>query len=173
MATARRAVRQLLHYGSRPVGGGSIMVWAGISFRHRTPLIVIEGNLTAARYVDEVLSAELIPFLQQNPDIAIFQHDNARPHTARETAEYLHAEGVNVMPWPAFSPDLNPIEHMWDQLGRRVYSRPHPPQNRQQLLVALQEEWQLIPQERIRTLIRSMRRRCTVTVEARGGHIPY
>ena len=50
----------------------------------------------------------------------ILQHDNARPHTARITTQFLAQNGVNVLEWPAVSPDQNPIEHMWDELGRRV-----------------------------------------------------
>ncbi len=140
-------------------GGASVMVWAGISFRHRTPLVFIDGNLTARRYIAEVLEPELIPFLEQHQDIALFQQDNARPHIAQETMDYLHAEGVAVIPWPAFSPDLSPIEHLWDQLGQRVYQRPNPPRTRQMLVQALEGEWEQIPQDHIRRLIRSMRQR--------------
>uniref|UniRef100_UPI00358FF699 uncharacterized protein n=1 Tax=Myxine glutinosa TaxID=7769 RepID=UPI00358FF699 len=74
----------------------------------RTLLVVIEGNLTSQRYVNEVLRPYLLPFLQAHPDIALFQQDNARPHAARLTTNFLQEQGVEVMP---YSPDLNPIEH--------------------------------------------------------------
>ncbi len=78
------------------------MMWAGISFRHRTPLVVIDGNLNAERYVDEILEAHVVPFFENNADLRFFQQDNARPHSARVSCEYLHSEGVAVLPWPAF-----------------------------------------------------------------------
>ena len=84
--------------------------------------------------------------------------------------DIFNQNGVQVLPWPAFSPDLNPIEHLWDQRGKRVYSRRHPPINRQQLSVALQEESDNITQDQIQRLIRSMRRRCQATLDANAGH---
>ena len=54
-------------------GGGSVMVWGGISWRYRTPLVVIEGNLTARRYIDEVLEPVVVPFLQNHADVTLYQ----------------------------------------------------------------------------------------------------
>ena len=87
--------------------------------------------------------------------------------------DFFNQNGVQVLPWPVFSPDLNPIEHLWDQFRKRVYSRCHPPINRQQLAMALQEEWDKITQDQIQRLIRSMRRRCQATLDANGGHTRY
>ena len=116
------------------------VVWGGISWRHKTQLIVVDGILTARRYIDEILEPEVVPFLRNNGDVTLFQQENSRAHSARLTMDFFNQHGVQVLPWPAFSPDLNPIEHLWDQLGKRVYSRRHPPVNRQQLAMALQEE---------------------------------
>ena len=62
-------------------GGGSIMVWGGISHDHRTALVVIEGGLNAARYRDEVLTPQVIPYRDAHPGM-ILQQDNATCHTA-------------------------------------------------------------------------------------------
>ena len=75
------------------------------------------------------------------------------------------------MEWPAYSPDLNPIENLWDILGRKVMERR--PANRAQLVRILQDEWEELDQGLIRNLIQSMRKRCNECVEAHGGHIPY
>lgn len=106
-------------------------------------------------------------------DDCILVQDNARPHTARVFMIFLEDEGITVMDWSARSPDLNPIEHMWDMLSRRVRRRPHPPENVQNLTNALVQEWQAIPQNDIRRIIRSMSRRCQEGVNARGGHTSY
>lgn len=154
-------------------GGAGVMVWAGISGDYRTRLVVVDGNLTARRYIDEVLQLVVVPFFEEHPSVTTLQQDNARPHAARVTQDYLGAQRFDVLPWPAYSPDLSPIEHLWDQLGRRVANRDPAPLNRAELVTALEEEWANIPQDNLRRLVRSMRRRVTACVNADGGHIPY
>ncbi|GFW47318.1 transposable element Tcb2 transposase [Trichonephila clavipes] len=77
------------------------------------------------------------------------------------------------MDWPTYFPDLNPIEHLWDDLGRRFVARLHHPENTQQLKQMLIDEWALLPQEMFHQLVLSMRRRCVATIAVRGWHIPY
>ena len=101
------------------------MVWGGIMGGQKTRLIVIHGNLNAQRYINEVLNAEAIPFMQRNGPV-VFQQDKARPHIARITRARLAAANVNTMQWPAMSPDMNPIEHIWDVPSRNV-RRHHAP----------------------------------------------
>ena len=84
--------------------------------------------------------------------MGVFQHDNARPHTARHTQNILRIHNVNVLQWPARSPDLSPIEHLWDHLGRQVRER-HDVNNIRDLERALQGEWVRIPLQVIRKLI--------------------
>lgn len=143
-----------------------IMVWGAISFDSRTPLVVIRGTLTAQRYVDDILRPVLLPFLLQYPGL-VFQQDNARPHTARVAMNCLQA--CQTLPWPARSPDLSPIEHVWDMMGRRL----HLPRNVDDLVRQLERIWQEIPQETIRELYRSMPRRVAACIQARGGSTPY
>ena len=147
------------------------MVWGAISLTGRSPLVDVQGRLNAARYVEEILRPHVLPLL--NAPHAQFQQDNARPHTARLTTAFLNQHQVQVLPWPSLSPDMNPIEHLWDELDRRVRGREAAPTNHRELLEALQEEWDAIPQQDIRALIESMPRRCRQLVAARGGHTPY
>ena len=156
-----------------PYGGGSVMVWGGICGQERTPLVIVHGNLTAQRYMDNILRPVVLPFLQQQPRGVIYQHDNARAHTARIVTNFLAANNVNVLPWPARSPDMSPIEHLWDLMDHRVRQRPHSPANRQELILALQEEWRQIPRDLIRRLTFSVRRRVFACIEAFGGHTRY
>ncbi|GFW40298.1 DDE_3 domain-containing protein [Trichonephila clavipes] len=77
----------------------------------------MRGTLTGQRYVDDILRPHVGPFLNGLPE-AIFQQDNARPRTARGAQDFLcHFQ---TLPWPARSPDLSPVEHVWDQLKRQI-----------------------------------------------------
>ena len=148
-------------------GGGSLMIWGGISVRSRTELLVLNGTLTDQRYINEVLQPVVLPFVQQHH--VVLQDDNARPHRARIVQQFLQQNNVDHLDWPARSPDLSQIEHVWDFLGQRVPR----PRTLQALGAALQEEWRRIPQLQIVRLIRSMRRRCVACIDATGGHTRY
>lgn len=154
-------------------GGGSVMVWGGITREARTDLVVVAGSLTAHRYIDEILADHVIPFSVIVGNDFILMQDNARPHTARRVTQYLAEVEINTMNWPACSPDLNPIEHVWDMLGKRVKEREVAPATVDELRLALQEEWQNIPQDAIRNLIDSMDRRMQAVIRARGGNTKY
>ena len=77
------------------------------------------------------------------------------------------------MNWPARSPDINPIEHVWDILQRRISARLVQSQTRGDLTQALIEEWARIPRPVIRKLIHSFKSRCRAIIDARGGHTRY
>jgi hypothetical protein len=81
--------------------------------------------------------------------------------------DFLQDRNVSVLPWLAKSPDLNPIEHVWDLLDRRVGARANPPRNVRKLAGALVEEWDNISQQELANLVQSMRR-CTAVLNAAG-----
>ncbi len=83
------------------------------------------------------------------------------------------AENIPVLAWPAYSPDMSPIEHVWDALDRRIRQCAPVPANIQQLHTAIKEEWTNITQTTINNLINSMWRRCVALCEANGGHTKY
>ncbi len=152
-------------------GGGGVMVWAGICYGQRTQLHFIDGILNAQRYRDEILRPIVVPFIHDHH--LMLQHDNARPHVARICTQFLEAENIPVLAWSAYSPDMSPIEHVWDALDRRIRQRGPVPANIQQLRTAIEEEWTNIPQATINNLINSMWRRCVALREANGGHTRY
>lgn len=154
-------------------GGGSVMVWGGFSHHHRTPLQRIHGYLTGQRYRDDILQPVCVPTLQAIGQNAILQDDNARPHRARVVTEYLQQQQIRTLPWPAYSPDLAPIEHLWDELGRRVRNNNPLPNTVDELWQLLQQEWMAIPQRTLQTLVHSMRQRCIECLAANGGHTRY
>ncbi|KAK7112332.1 hypothetical protein V1264_011803 [Littorina saxatilis] len=154
-------------------GGGSVMVWGGISTRLRTPLYHVVGNLTGVRYQNEILQPLVVPALQAIGPRAILQDDNAPPHRSAAVNTFIQQARVNRMLWPANSPDLNPIEHMWDELCRRVQQHHPPPANLGQLLQWLQQEWNGVPRVFICNLIHSMHQRCVECLAYNGGHTRY
>ena len=154
-------------------GGGSVMIWAGISVDYKTDLHIIEGSLTGAKYRDNILHPIVRPIAGTVGEDFILMDDNARPYRARIVNQYLEDEAIERMDWPSRSPDLNPIEHAWDILQQRISARQVLPQNRQELQTALQEEWQQIPQASLARLMGSMGRRCQAVIDSRGGHTKY
>ncbi|GFW10566.1 transposable element Tcb2 transposase [Trichonephila clavipes] len=150
------------------------MVWGGISIGGRTDLHIIRnGTLTGRRYADEMLRPHVIPYAGAIGDSFVFQDDNARPHRARLVENILETETIQRMEWPVYSPDLNPIEHVWDMLGLRIAARPRPPATVRDLEIALLEEWNSIPQSLIDNHIATMANKCAAVLAVRGDHTPY
>ncbi|GFY25208.1 transposable element Tcb1 transposase [Trichonephila clavipes] len=101
------------------------------------------------------------------------RYHNARPHRANIVDECHQLEDITRIDWPAYSPNLNPIEHVWDMLGRRIAARQPPPTCLPELRRALLDEWCNIPQDQIDILILSMPRRCKACIASSGRHTPY
>ncbi|GFY34898.1 transposable element Tcb2 transposase [Trichonephila clavipes] len=128
-------------------GGGGVLMYGGISIDGRTDLYIIRyGPLTARRYRDKILRPVVVLYAAAIGDGFILMDDNYRPY------------------------HMNPIEHVWKALGRRVAGRQPPPQTLQELERALLEEWDRIPQLVINSLIDSMPQMCSTLLAVRGNH---
>ncbi|GFV11505.1 transposable element Tc3 transposase, partial [Trichonephila clavipes] len=137
--------------------GGGILVWAGISLGGHTDLHVFHGGtVTGLRYRDEILDPYVRPYAAAIGNDFILMDDNARPHRARIVEEYLEDHGLERMEWPARSPDLNPIEHLWDYLGREVAALNPPPRSLHELKQGLLCVWSSLPIPVSDNLINSM-----------------
>lgn len=168
-----RFVEPCIH-GTDRFGGPSVMVWGGISLLGKTELVILdEGTVTAASYVEQVIQPHVIPFSQRVGNSFVFMHDNARAHTARTTQRALTDANITVLPWPAMSPDFNPIEHLWDQLKRSLKENYSSVNGRQELVNALKSCWERIPTENITHLIESVPERLIECIRSRGGHTRY
>ena len=145
-------------------GGGSLMMWGTTSYAEKTQLVHIHGNLSAARYRDEVLIPHMPPAMNLRREA--FMHDNTRSHTAHATVYFLANQNVTVLHLPFKSLDLNPIEHLWmTWIDACAIVK--------QCRKALEQEWRRIPQDRIRRLVESMSRRVRPVIQANGGHNRY
>ncbi|GFV67407.1 transposable element Tcb2 transposase [Trichonephila clavipes] len=99
----------------------SIMVWAGIMINGCTRLYVVaNGTMTGQRYIDEVLLPHVRLFRGAVGDKFVFMDDNATCHPTLTVQDCLDSEGIQRLLWSTRSPDLNPIENVWDALGRQV-----------------------------------------------------
>jgi transposase len=102
-----------------------------------------------------------------------FQQDNALCHKVRKTTQWLADQGIATLSWPPYSPDLNPIEHLWDELERAIHKRAEYPTNIEQLKTALHEEWNRPPDELRHTLVDLMPNRVAAVHAAKGYPTAY
>ncbi|GFV58084.1 transposable element Tcb2 transposase [Trichonephila clavipes] len=96
-----------------------VRVWRRPAYDSWSTLIGMRGTLTGQRYVGDILRPHVGPFLNGLPG-AIFQQDNARPHTARVAQDFLRH--FQTLLWLTRSPNLSPVEHVWDQLKQQMPS---------------------------------------------------
>ncbi|GBC25217.2 IS630 family transposase [Rhizophagus irregularis DAOM 181602=DAOM 197198] len=100
--------------------------------------------------------------------------DNAPVHTAKNVKKWIETKKVKILEnWPSQSPDLNPIEHLWSELERRIRKRPNPAKNVRELECALHEEWNQIPNNTLINLIESMPRRVEACIKNNGWPTKY
>ena len=99
----------------------------------------------------------------------LFQHDNAPLHRARSRQKWFVEINVEELDWPAQSPDLNPIEHLWDELERQLRARPNRPTSVPDLTNALVVEWKQIPAAMFQHLVERLLRRVEAVLAAKGG----
>ncbi|GFV49077.1 transposable element Tc3 transposase [Trichonephila clavipes] len=154
-------------------GGAGWLVWGGIILGSRIDLQVQSVTMTGHIYRDVILEQHVRLFRGAMGAEFLFMDDNTRPHRANNVDECLHSEDIPRMDWPSYSPDLNPIEHVWDMLGRRIAARQPPPTCLSELRGALLDEWCNIPQDQIDNLILIMPRRCKACIASSGRHTPY
>lgn len=156
-------------------GGGSVMMWGCFSWWGVGPLVLIEGTLDQNGYVN-LMSNHLVPYLRKvdkQCSGVIFQEDNAPCHVAEYTSWWQQTHSINRMSWPAQSPDLNPIEHLWDHLDRQIRKRRPSPTSSAVLAAVLQDEWGRIPLDVLRNLMGSMPTRVAAVIKAKGWHTSY
>lgn len=153
-------------------GGGSIMVWGAMSWKGVGTMEVIEGIMTKEVY-QGILDRNLMKSrnsLRLGKNF-VFQQDGDPKHTSKLVTNWLQTKRVNVMKWPPQSPDLNPIEHLWSILKKKVAERN--PTSRTNLISIVDEEWNNIQKETTAKLVESMPNRVNAVLMAKGGHTNY
>ena len=153
-------------------GGGSVMVWGAYSAKGPGNLVFIESIMDRFKYLD-ILKNNLkssAEKLGHGKDFRFVQ-DNDPKHSSKLVKEWLLYNVKSTLPHPPQSPDLNPIENLWDHLERKI--REHTIQNQNQLKQVITEEWHKISPEVTQKLSSSMKRRLQSVIAAKGGHTKY
>ena len=153
-------------------GGGSVMVWGCFAGDKVGDLFRVCGILNQNGY-HSILQRHAIPSgLRLVGQLFTFQQDNDPKHTSKLCKNYLAKKEsdkqLKIMIWPPQSPDLNPIELVWNELDRKVKAKqPTSAAHRWQLL---QEAWQNISPDFLMKLINRMPRICEAVIKAKGGY---
>jgi transposase len=155
------------------------MFWGCFSGNQKGPSLFWEkewGSINKESYCERIVPL-IHGWLRLHPELC-FMQDNAPGHLATYTLLELSERGITPIKWPAFSPDLNPIEAVWNMM--KDYIERHYPDlegGRQlsydQLREVVREAWDSITIEDLRELINSMPARCQAVINARGGHTKY
>ena len=163
------------HYVSTRKHPLSIMIWACFSWRGTGRAHVVEGNLNSEGYIEQIINHRVIQEMGEcfPTGYGLFQQDNAPCHKSKKVMEYFATNGINLIPWPPVSPDLNPIENLWSIVKRRLKTFNL---TRKQELIreflrirARDEELTMICQK----LISSMPERIEPVIKAKGGPTKY
>lgn len=152
-------------------GGGKVMVWGTMARSGIGSLTIVDGRLNSEAYIKIIKK-----YVRKDARKLIgrrftFQQDGAPCHTSKATSASLKKMNICVLPWVAQSPDLNPIEHLWDHLGKVVDEMR--PTSLTDLKEKLSDAWESIPPEVTQKLVDSMPARVREVIRSRGGSTRY
>ncbi|GFW28309.1 transposable element Tcb1 transposase [Trichonephila clavipes] len=150
------------------------MVWGFFSWSGLGPLVPMIGNMNSEMYVDILDNAALSTlwhYFGEGP--FLFQQDNCSIHTSRFAHAWFDEMSVQKLEWPSKSPDLNPTEHLWDELDRRLRSQPNRPSSLQAHTSAVMDAWKAVPMVTYQKLVESLPKCVQAVIHAKRGPTSY
>lgn len=161
------------YFTTRNFGGGSCMVWAGFCASGKLDLAFTSFKMNSKDYI-QVLETRLLPFLRRfRRKKFTFQQDNAAIHTSKETKQWIKDHKIDLLDWPARSPDLNPVENLWGILVRRIYAEGKQYATVDELKSAILEAWGNIEKTVLENLVNSMPNRMFQVINRNGKVTDY
>jgi len=161
--------------GTVKFGGGNIMVWGCMGWNGVGQLAEVEGRMNADQYVD-ILKNHLLPSMEESGislEDLIFQQDNDPKHTSHKAKTFMEDNDISVLDWPPQSPDINPIEHLWEHIKTKLHQYPTQAKGVWEIWERVVEVWNGIKPEVCQNLIESMPRRLEAVIKAKGGNTKY
>lgn len=156
--------------GRKQAGGGSVLVWGGLSIKGPGPLVWLKGTVNSTRY-QALLHDTINPWLKSLPFDAIMLQDGAPCHTSRATRATLAELNIDLMEWSAQSPDANCIENVWSLIKRRLSDKKT--RTPKELWHQIQTQWRALTPDECKRLTLSTPRRMQAIVAAKGHPTPY
>lgn len=165
--------KEEISFSKRHTGGGSLLIWGCFNYHGKSNLAIITDRLNQYDY-QMILGKHLLPFMNDfSGDKPILQQDNCRCHVARSTLQWLQDRNIDVMSWPPYSPDLNPIENLWGILARRVYANGKQYESISELEREVFRCWEEIDNSVLLALVNSMPNRIYKVIYSHGSSIKY
>ena len=160
-------------FSKRNFGGGSVMIWGAFSYNGKAEIHFMNGRYKSSDYL-RMLENHLLPSADRIAGSDwTFMQDNAAIHVSNESKKWFQDKNIDLLEWPACSPDLNPIENLWSSLARKVYQNNRHFESILELRSTIELEWQQLELSLLRKLIDSMPSRIFEVINKNGGVTSY
>ena len=147
-------------------------MWAGISLRGATSIVIFEGKMNAPLY-STILEQGLLPFIEEvYPDGHKLMQDNDPKHTSTHIKHFFYEHDINWWKTPPESPDFNPIENMWHELKEYI-RREVKPHTKGELISGIEEFWNTVDIEKCKKYIKHLRKVLPRAIELNGDATGY